>query len=342
MKNKPGLLIPVFFAGMVLLFIWMNNTNFRTSRLTPTITIQSPTTTNQVSKTQSAIYPILTSVSVTDQSLNGTSTPILTLTATTQYETITYLENYLGGYTIEDLRSGKARFDYPSSLAPDTRDVVYLSIFIPVENYGEHRIYLTTTPSDTPQPIRNGFTTWEKDITVSPTMRAELISLDFSIQPEFQQAKRTIDMSEGNLTTWSWSIKSSNVVGIQTMFLRVYLGDAEDPIWAYRMQVDVQHPTILTPITPTGTPLPTWTPSATVLPTTTATPTPIPVAQTPEFIVGSGALIALIGFAGSIVAAFISRSAKKQESHTGNIEKDIKELKRLLTESGRAKRARRN
>ncbi|MDO9302437.1 MAG: hypothetical protein Q7T89_13710, partial [Anaerolineales bacterium] len=223
---------------------------------------------------------------------------------------------------------------------PDTRDVVYLSIFIPVEYNEASQIFVIVTPSDTPKPIRNDFTTWEGDITVSPTMRAELVSLDFGIQPEFQQAKKSIDLSGGNLTTWSWSIKSSNVIGIQTVHLEVYLGDAEEPIWKYRMQVNVQYPTTIATFTPTIAPIPSLTPSA---PTPTVTLTPIPVIETPGFILGSQALIAIIGFLGAITAARISRSARKQENENENekIEDDLKELKRLLVEVGKDKRGRR-
>lgn len=218
-------------------------------------------------------------------------------------QTVPYLNDRLGGFPVSDLRNGKIGYEHPSVMEPETSAIFTLSIYIPVEFYEVSLSYVITTPSNAPKPIDNDLTQWEGDITVAPQMRVELSSPDFIVNPEFENAKKAIDIVRGNKSTWSWFIKSSEATGVQTLFLQAYLGDAVEPIWEYQIQINVQAPTVTPSFTPSITSTPTTTQTPTATPTQTLTPTPPPIYKEPAFI--TSVTVAIIGLLSSIIGLFI-------------------------------------
>lgn len=225
--------------------------------------------------------PSAANTAITPEGVTDTPTP----SPTSLYQPVAYVTDRLGGYSPDQLKTGNIRYQYPSHMEPETSGLFSVSILIPIDKLNVVSIPMITTPSNTPKPLGSDYTTWEGELTVAPTVRVELTSLDFKVQAEFPEFIKAIDMAGGYATSWSWSIKSSSHAGVQILYLKVYLGDAKESIWDQSITIDVQLPTA----TPSQTPTITFTPSPTVTssptmapsatPTFTPTATPIPRPQ---------------------------------------------------------------
>jgi hypothetical protein len=195
-------------------------------------------------------------------------------------------------------------------------------------------------------------------ILVAETMRVELFSAAFA-PVALYPAVRRVDIHHVEIATvWAWTITAPDALGTQTLALRVYRGEEDEPSYVGSLQIEVVEftptpgptstPTPTRTITPTPTrtsaPTPTPIPTRTSAPTPTTTPTPtatpLPwLKRAADNLMENLALIvvALIGLLGSLagVYATVRRSRSKAEGdQAGSAQWDpgLRELHGLLAE----------
>ena len=205
----------------------------------------------------------------------NTATPMLgTPTSTPEFVLETTNETAIS----ETDTLGEINIEYPLRLSPGSSDSVFVSILIPdmLVSLAPVAIERIVIPSEDPPVIREP-RLHQATILIWETMRVELSSPTFEIESQYPSKQFVNTNVIAKPTFWAWTIVAPRTTGIHVIIVRVYPGDEDQPSWVGSLEIEV----------------------AEFTPTVTPTSTPVPFIQT------SGGT-AVIGAAGTIIAAFIT------------------------------------
>jgi flagellar basal body-associated protein FliL len=155
---------------------------------------------------------------------------------------------------------GEVEVEYPIRMSPGSSDLLILSIYIPPQlaSLAPVSVARVEIPPDAPD-IVGKHETHRSTILVAETMRVELSSPTFAVNPHYPPL-REVDIRHVNVATvWAWDIAAPEIRGLHVLTARVYLGEEETPVWVRGFEVDVIE---LTPTPrPTQRPMPTQQPA---------------------------------------------------------------------------------
>jgi hypothetical protein len=202
---------------------------------------------------------------------------------------------------------GEVEIEYPIRMSPGSSGLLILSIYIPPQlaSLAPVSVARVEIPPDAPD-IVGKHETHRSTILVAETMRVELSSPTFVIEPHYPPL-REVDIRHVNVATvWAWDIAAPDTPGLHVLTARVYLGEQTTPSWVRGFELDVHE------LPPTAAP---------TLPPT-LTPTPLPALQRLSTAIADNApllltvlLVVLLVLIGSSVAVYLAlRKQKSQES----------------------------
>ncbi len=162
---------------------------------------------------------------------------------------------------------GEVQVEYPVRMSPGSSGLLILEISIPPQlaSLAPVSVARVEIPPDAPE-IVGQHETHRSTILVAETMRVELSSPTFVVNPHYPPL-REVEIRRVNVATvWAWDIAAPEIRGLHVLTARVYLGEEETPVWVRGFEVDV--------IELTPTPRPTQPSVPTQPPAPTATPQP--------------------------------------------------------------------
>jgi hypothetical protein len=275
-------------------------------------------------------FPAMTQISETEISVS-TFTPI------SAYYYEANLEGF-GNYEIQDLTPGAMNFEYPVYLLPHSSETVTLTITpnLDVQTDLPEIFQRIQIPSDIPLQMseyHNHFS----NILVAEQMRAILSSEGIGIFPQFSNTLK--DINPVGTTLWSWIIETPTDVGTHPLYLALYLGDNQEPIWSFSFTVSVTFPTETPLPTASYTLTPSSTPTLTVTPTYTPTKTDpqqlkeVFISQAPQTFAslmdfGSAMLGVILMFIGGLVGAYVQyKISQKSKGANADLDSNGKNTK---------------
>lgn len=216
------------------------------------------------------------------------------------------------------LRVGELQVEYPPIMTIRESETIFLQVYLPYEIASIavdsfNRIMISPIEAST-----NGLTFYTKQIVLYESMRVNLNSTSFKIEPLQSNQPQFVDVfSPQTPTRWEWIIQAPEYTGEQIIAISVYLGISRFPSWVGSFTVNV--------VAPTDTPLPTSTytpkpPTPTMTPTSTSTPTPVPdIVIIKNKIVESVSLEVCLGIPASLIVVLtlydqIKKRLKKKKS----------------------------
>ncbi len=204
---------------------------------------------------------------------------------------------------------GEVEVEYPIRMSPGSSDFLILSISIPPQlaSLAPVSVARVEIPPDAPE-IAGEHETHRSTILVAETMRVELSSPTFVINPHYPPL-REVDIRQVNVATvWAWDIAAPDTPGLHVLTARVYLGEQATPSWVRGFEIDVRE---LVP-----TPRPTQRPAP--------TPTPLPALRRLATGIADHAstllivlLVVLLVLIGGSVAVYLA--LRKQKSEAGRV-----------------------
>lgn len=202
------------------------------------------------------------------------------------------------------IRVGMLEFQYPLELPVRSSETVILYAYLPAQLASANldSFSRVTVSSDSPGVV-DGLYAYKKISLLYETMRAEIRSTSFTIQPLQADEPKVVEVSAPNVaTSWKWIVQAPEYPGEQVLVVSVYLGNSTEPSWVGSIKINVVALTDTPFPTPTNTPVPP-TPTLTPLPSPTSTPLPF-MKRLGQQVVEGISLEVCLGIPAGILALF--------------------------------------